>query len=620
MDRNIPKNGLVNLITALLVFIAAFMVAAMSKSLAAEGAAIFLGLAVLVTFTSWFQMQLEEKERLEKLEVDELARSRGESSLFEGKGSELFPAHRAREQFERFLVPAFAVLLFCLEAGGAWLLWRWIGKLPPPLVEAYTAPSIALFSIFLLVLFLVGRFSVTMARLENHRLLRPGASFILAGAFVCLFTAVAIAGVKMQWLPRSDVWVGRAFCVLLGLMAIELLLTLLLEIYRPRLRGKVARPLYDSRLVGILAQPESLFTTAAQTLDYQFGFNVSDTWFFKLLKENLLLLLLAQLAVLLLSSCVVFVDAGEQAVLEHFGRPVAALDAGGHFKWPWPVDKVYRFRTEQIQSLYVGYQPDTNEQKTILWKVAHNREQNFIVATHVNEMTQNPAPEEDNAMDKAPLVSLITVSIPIQFQITNVMDWAYGNNDATNLLEDLATSEVVHYLVGQDIDNILLRGRLEAARALQSRLQNAVAAHGLGVKIVFVGLQDIHPPTTVAGDYEKVVGAEQDRLATNLVAQADAIRTNALSIAQAFTMTNVAEANRLRDVTGAYARAALFTNQVPAYAAAPSVYKQLAYYTMFANVTKNSRKYVLLVTNTQNIVIFDLEDRMRADLLNVNPD
>jgi len=32
-----------------------------------------------------------------------------------------------------------------------------------------------------------------------------------------------------------------------------------------------------------------------------FGFNVSETWFFQLLKKNLLMLLFVQLAVLLLS-------------------------------------------------------------------------------------------------------------------------------------------------------------------------------------------------------------------------------------------------------------------------------------------------------------------------------
>jgi hypothetical protein len=63
---------------------------------------------------------------------------------------------------------------------------------------------------------------------------------------------------------------------------------------------------------------------------------------------------------------------------------------------------------------------------------------------------------------KAPPVSLITVSIPVQFQITNVMDWAYNNGDPTNLLTDLATREVVHFLAGVDLVDFLSHARLEA--------------------------------------------------------------------------------------------------------------------------------------------------------------
>jgi regulator of protease activity HflC (stomatin/prohibitin superfamily) len=622
VDQNVPKNGLVNLITAVFIFIATLAVTGFVNSLAGMGASIFLLITVFITFASWFQMRLEENERLEKLEMDELSRTRGESSLFEAKDAEVFPARRSREQFEKFLVPGIAVLLFIIEAGGAWLLWRGISRANTSIIDVRAMPALSLFAIFALLLFLIGRFSVTMARLAEHRLLRPGASFILAGAYVCFFTALAIAAVKTQY-PRADAWLASAFCILLGLMAVEILLTLLLEIYRPRVRGKVSRPLYDSRLIGILAQPESLFTTAAQTLDYQFGFKVSETWFFKLLKENLPLLIFAQLAILLLSSSVVFVDAGEQAILEHFGKPVEALTAGAHFKWPWPVDKIYRYRTEQIQSLYVGFAPDTNEVRAVLWTVAHNQEQNFLVATHEAGLAESQMPDATETSDqvlKAPPVSLITVSIPIQFQITNVMQWAYQNSDAANLLGDLAYREVVHYLVGQDIENVLSQGRLEAAQKLQTRIQGQADSHNLGVKVVFVGLQDIHPPTPVASDYEKVVGAEQTRLATNLLAQAYKIMIIAMSQAQAVTTTNAAEANRFQLVSSQYGRADLFTNQMAAYEAAPSVYRARAYYSFFADATKNSRKYVLLVTNVQPNLYIDLQDKIRADLLNVNPE
>jgi regulator of protease activity HflC (stomatin/prohibitin superfamily) len=604
---------------AVLIFLAGFGVTVFAGSLAGQTTTVFLGLGVLVAFISWFQMRLEENERLEKLELDELARSRG-ASLFESKDIGSFPARNARLQFEKYFVPGFTFLLLLLEAGGAWLLWNWSGKNAAAVKEAHAMASLSLFAIFALLLFLFGRFSVTMARLENYRLLRPGSSFLLAGAYLCALTALGIAGVEAKF-PKADFWVARGLCGLLALLAVENLLALLLEIYRPRVAGKVARPLYESRLVGILAQPESLFTTAAQTLDYQFGFQVSETWFFKAAQKNLAALVLVQLAVLVLSTTVVFVDVGEQAVLEHFGRPVATLGPGAHFKLPWPADIIYRFRTEQIQSFAVGYTPDAQSEaaNTIFWTVSHNNEENFIVANRAL-ITSATATEGTNDTAKAQAVGLITVSIPIQFQITNVTDWVYTNSEPDALLKDLATREVVHYFAGTDLNEVLSQGRLQAAAALRERIQKSADARSLGAKIIYVGLQDIHPPTAskVAETYEKVVGAEETRLAKILDAEAEAIRLGAVSDAQAFTITNVADAKRVQLVTSKLAQAALFTNQIPAFRAAPSVYRQRLYFQNFADATRNARKYVLLVTNTQDVIVFDLQDKIRDDLLNLS--
>jgi len=71
-------------------------------------------------------MRLEERERLEKLEFDEVAKSAGSAALFKTEEAETFAARRSREQFERFFVPAFTVLLFLLEFVAAYLSWRWL--------------------------------------------------------------------------------------------------------------------------------------------------------------------------------------------------------------------------------------------------------------------------------------------------------------------------------------------------------------------------------------------------------------------------------------------------------------------------------------------------------------
>src|SRR5437879_1571582 len=159
MERSTRKNGLINLLLMLAVSVAGFAVARVTNSLAGQVSTIFLGIGTLVAAVSWFQMRLEENERLEKLEFDELTRSKGGSTLFETKDTEGFPAQRSREQFERFFVPVFTVLVFLAEALGAFLLWHGFSK--NPIVTELRQPTTALafFAAFALGLFIFGIFS-----------------------------------------------------------------------------------------------------------------------------------------------------------------------------------------------------------------------------------------------------------------------------------------------------------------------------------------------------------------------------------------------------------------------------------------------------------------------------
>ncbi len=624
MDRSAQKNAVVNLLAMLAVGVAGYAAARHANCLSGQVTSFYMGLGLLVALISWFQLRLVEREQLEKLEFEELTRTRTgtSTSLFETKETELFPARRAREQFERYFVPGFTVVLFVLEAGGAYLLNAWLSKAPPMPMRQPTM-AMAFFGLFALVLFLLGKFSATLARLENNALLRPSASFVLLGAYLAFAVGAAIA-VGQAGFPRTDFYVARALCVLLGVIAAETLIALILEIYRPRVKGQVTRPVYESRLIGLLAQPEGLVTTAAQALDYQFGFKVSETWFYKFLEKAFAKLLVVQLLVLLLSTCVVFIEPGQQALLERFGKPVPGrqiLGPGGHLKLPWPIDKVYLHRTEQVQSFLIGMTLDKEKDlpKTVLWTSTHGKEDNFIVAGRGLQQTSTPPVEQTNvvAPKRSPPVSLLAVNIPVQFQITDLLAWAYSNSAPAKVLENIATREITRYLSSADLGAVMSYGRWDAAQVLRERIQAAADSRGLGVKILFVGLDGIHPPVQVAPHYEKVVGAIQQKQAKILSAQADAIKTNALADARRFQLLNEAEAYRLKRELNALAQAALFTNQVPAWKAAPSVYTERKYLETFVRAASGSRKYILLVSNTQDVIQFDLQDKIRPDLLDL---
>jgi len=182
-------------------------------------------------------------------------------------------------------------------------------------------------------------------------------------------------------------------------------------------------------------------------------------------------------------------------------------------------------------------------------------------------------------------------------------------------LQHIASREVVRYFVSVDFQEVMSHGRWDAGKALQSRIQAEADKHQMGASIVFAGLQDIHPPAKVAPDYEKVIAAVHTAAATNLATLSEAVRLTNYASARAFKTVSDAKAERTRREVDAMAQAALFTNQLPAYLAAPAVYSQRAYLETLSRSITNARLYVILATNTQDVVILDLEDKIRKDIL-----
>ncbi|MEY4199754.1 MAG: hypothetical protein RLZZ265_1494, partial [Verrucomicrobiota bacterium] len=210
---------------------------------------------------------------------------------------------------------------------------------------------------------------------------------------------------------------------------------------------------------------------------------------------------------------------------------------------------------------------------------------------------------------------LVTASVPVQYQIKDIVAWARNHANPDELLERIATREVVRYLVSVDFFEFMSTGRQKAAEALLQGIQNSADKEKLGVSILFVGLQDVHPPVSVAEAYEAVIGAEQTRAAKILVAQGDAAKTNALAAAEAVKVQNSARAFEVRRVAEAGAIAGQFQHQIAAFEAAPTVYPQRLYLQAFAKAIAKSRKYIITTTNAHEMIQLNLEDKIREDLL-----
>jgi HflK protein len=621
MERNIQPIGIINWCALLVSGVISAILAHYAGAATGMLGVAFLLLGFLVAAVSYFQMRLEERERLEKLEFDELKKSKSASTLFTEE-AETFSARRSREQFEKFVIPIFTALLFLLQAGAAGWLWKWLGTASPPKLNAATM-ALALYALFALILFLLGKYSSSLARLEGQRLLRPGAGYLMLGAFMSGLAAVSEAAVLCDF-PKVDLYVAYGLGGVLALMALETLVGLVLEIYRPRVKGQAARLLYESRLIGLFGQPGGLVTTAAQALDYQFGFKVSETWIFKFLKEAVLLIILLQLGALFFSTTFVIIEPNEQGLLERLGGARTTLEPGFHFKWPWPIDRVDRYQTRQIRSFVVGEVPDSDaaQERTVLWTKPHfKRGEGESTEAPGMLVASRSQTIQTNKNEKPVPANILTVSIPFQYQITDPVDWVYRHANPDQLLQKLANREVVRYLINVDMDSIMSDRRLQAAEEIRRRVQARADKEKLGVSIVFVGLQDIHPPLgnkqiQVAAAFEQVFSATQQKQTNILYWQAYAARTIPAAEAKATNIISEARNVAVSKVALAEGESARFTNQMAAYRASPSVYTSRTYLETLAASLAPATKYLLTTTNTQNVLTLNLEQNIRDDLLN----
>src|SRR5262249_31628663 len=126
---------------------------------------------------------------------------------------------------------------------------------------------------------------------------------------------------------------------------------------------------------------------------------------------------------------------------------------------------------------------------------------------------------------------------------------------------------------------------------------------------------DIHPPTSVAAEFEAVNGAAQEVQAKVLSAEGTTNRMVLLAQANATAKIRAAEGNAVRATANAAARGARFANQLAAYRVAPEVYTNRLHLLTVGRALAGTRKYLIGPTNTHNVFQVDLQENLQPGLL-----
>lgn len=522
---------------------------------------------VLLGAVAWIALAIvfdqHRRERIEAVEFENFAeQDLASSSVFEESGGEFRVAAKRLSGLYKFMLPAVSIAM-----GAALILLGWVRLSGEEVVFrdqlnegvattdtiGHHGWAIALGIGIAVIGFVFARFTSGMARAKVWENLRGGSVYSVGSAIFGLALAVAhladVAGVSAVL-----VWLSDALSITMIVLGAEIFLNFVLDIYRPRSPGEYPRPAFDSRLLGFVAAPDRIAESISDAINYQFGYEVTSSWFYKLLSKSFVwLILFGGVAVWLMTSLAV-VEPHQRGILLVNGKPTGEeLGPGLHVKPPWPFGRVVVpefIRTETVgegpqakkrdiveetatgvRVLQLGAEAPT-EDKVMLWTSEVLGETLMVVQPSRETAT-------GRGRDFGRGQALASVRVPVYYSVRPGGVEAYlrlGIDGKTRdrVLRLVAQRELMRELASRSIDEVVGPSRNEIRESLQRRIASAFdalnpdetgAPRGAGVEVLFVGFEDARPPREAAKAYEQVLEASQKSATVIVQAQQNRAET-----------------------------------------------------------------------------------------------
>lgn len=544
--RRAASISLLGVVVHLLLGASLVVYSLLSKDHAGLTGGVFIILGSLVWLGLAIVFDQHRRERLEALEASNLEAGQV-GSVFD-KSEEFRPAARRLAAMHKVFLPALSLVLAAAYiAVGAWrvsTVGDRLNRIPEQLNLGWglgLCVAIAIFGFFL------ARYAAGMSRQKVWANMRGGAAASVGAAVAGI---LLVSGYFTDF-AGPDVVSRYLQVVIPGLMVVlgvEIVLNFLLNLYRPRKPGEVPRPAFDSRLLSLIAAPDTVAKSIGEAITYQLGYDVTGNWFYQLLSR--LVLPLVGLGALILwgLSCLTVVEPHQRALVTRFGALVREIEPGLHFKAPWPIDRVhvpvyYSYDPEAkrrrivgrtatgVRVLQIGTQPSARP-GAVLWTNIHAGEEIYFIVQPAADATQAPDPAAARQRD----VALVGTEAALQYAVSDVVAFESLAPPAQRdeLLRSVAQRELLDFLSALRIDEILGSARNDLGPRLKRRIEAAFAAlnpdengvpRGAGVEIITLTLTNIHPPQDAAPSFQRVFEAEQKHAQRMELAMAHRIST-----------------------------------------------------------------------------------------------
>jgi len=257
------------------------------------------------------------------------------------------------------------------------------------------------------------------------------------------------------------------------------------------------------------------------------------------------------------------VAADEQAVIRRFGRVIARVGPGIHYRLPWPIDRADVLKTTAVMKTGVGFELPEGEAR----------------ATGVEVLTGD--------------TNIIRVAMVVQYVIGNPAAYLFEIEAPSGLVGSIAESVLTETVLGMQVDEVLTTGRLAIQDRVKARTQAVLDRYGSGIQIVSASMMGVSFDTPVAQAFQDVVNAAADR--ENKINQGRSYANDLLPKArgEARSMVLAAQSKKEQVVAEALGDTARFLQLLAEYEKAADVTRTRLYLEAMEKILPKVRKYVI---------------------------
>ena len=396
-------------------------------------------------------------------------------------------------------------------------------------------------------------------------------SFIYAAVIAVTLILDANILVALQWV----------FYAAMVYFIVALAMNILLSILKNKIIGD-----FNYALIPKFSKTDAKKEGFLDSEEVKLNFSLKSLYTIKYTLKVLPGLILALGFVLLLSTTIFVVQPHQQAAVYRSGQLTRAsiVGEGIHFKPPWPIGRVEIHDVYRISSMQIGYVAFDDPQ--FLWTQFYGGGDHLLLLGNGNEK--------------------VTVNMRIMYNISDLYAFITTSVNPQAILSAAAYEALMNRTVNTTLDAFLNIDRSSLSVSILEELSEFSVVNNLGLSVVQIIIEGIHPPAEVADVYQMVISASIDKNTIITGAETEAERRLIDADRQSRSIVNYAKARQYYRVSAAMQEMAVFHAAMEAHQINAESFELARYLEVFERVIGNSTVHVFspgMENNMQRSVI-----------------